>query len=112
MPVTRTQDIKLSFEQYDGLPGPDCRRFRRNLIQCGGKTDARGYSIADCLLRQDEGAVLPGTGIPGVAAVPMPGVPAIPAGGAGVDARRKARDARVKESATWVIMHLVHEGDR
>ena len=105
-PASRNVDIKLSFEQFDGLPGPECRRFRRNLIQCGGKADTRGYSLADCLLRQDEGAVLPGTGIPGVPGVPMPGVIGIPAGGVGVDARRKAREARVKEAATFIIMHL------
>ena len=59
-PASRNVDIKLAFEQFDGLPGPECRRFRRNLIQCGGKADVRGYSLADCLLRQDEGAFLPG----------------------------------------------------
>ena len=40
-PASRNVDIKLAFEQFDGLPGPECRRFRRNLIQCGGKADTR-----------------------------------------------------------------------
>ena len=47
-------DIKLSFKQYDCVPGPQCREFRRNLLQLGAKTDDRGYSLADTFLRQDE----------------------------------------------------------
>ena len=47
MPPSRTVDIKLSFPQFNGEPGPDCRRFRRDLIQCGGQTDTHGASIAD-----------------------------------------------------------------
>ena len=30
----RTVDVKIAFERYDGIPGPACRTFRRNLLQC------------------------------------------------------------------------------
>lgn len=105
MPPSRTVDIKLSFPQFNGEPGPDCRRFRRDLIQCGGQTDSHGASIADCLLREDEGAVQYGTGIPGVPAVAVPGVQAIAAGNAGRSARQR-REARLKQSATYLLLHL------
>ena len=49
--TSRTVDIKLSFDPYDCTPGPMCRVFRRNLLQLGAKTDAQGYSFADCFLR-------------------------------------------------------------
>lgn len=105
MPPSRTVDIKLSFPQFNGEPGPDCRRFRRDLIQCGGQTDTHGASIADCLLREDEGAVQYGTGIPGVPAVAVPGVQAIAAGNAGRSARQR-HEARLKQSATYLLLHL------
>ena len=53
----RTIDVKLQSDRFNGIAGPAARIFRRNLIQCGGKADDRGYSIADTLLRQDEGAI-------------------------------------------------------
>ena len=33
--ITTTVGIKLSFQQYDCVPGPRCREFRRNLLQLG-----------------------------------------------------------------------------
>ena len=120
MPATRNIDIKCLFERYDGIPGPRCRTYRRNLIQHGGRTDARGYSLTDCLLRQDEGALAPGTGVAGIAAVPMPGAPPMPpnpAGGGAAGAAARARYAaaeadrkkRQKEAASYVILHLDNE---
>ena len=52
--MSTSVDIKLSFQQYDCVPGPKCREFRRNLLQLGARTDDRGHSLADCYLRQDE----------------------------------------------------------
>ena len=69
----RTIDVKLSFDRFDGIAGPACRIFRRNLLQCGGRADDRGYSIADCLQRQDEGALVSGTGVNGIPPMAQPG---------------------------------------
>ena len=41
--MSRTIDIKLSFEQYDMTPGAAGRKFMRNLLLFGGKADARGF---------------------------------------------------------------------
>jgi hypothetical protein len=57
-PAAHTVDIKISFEQTNMIPGPKGRVFRRNCLVHGGKADSRGYSIADCFLRRDEGAVV------------------------------------------------------
>ena len=117
MPPSHTVDIKCQFERYDCVPGPKARLFRRNLIQYGGKCDDRGFSLADCLLRIDEGACTTGTGILGIAPVAAPGAPALPVapaqGGAGGAAARvrlatatAARSRRLKESATFIVMHI------
>ena len=42
-----TIDIKLRFQPTDMTPGPDGRRFQRDLLNLGGKSDNRGYSYAD-----------------------------------------------------------------
>ena len=55
MANARTVDIKLKFDPTDMTPGAKGRKFRRDVLLHGGKTDARGFSITDCLLRQDEG---------------------------------------------------------
>ena len=77
---SRTVDIKVLFPPYDCTPGPNCRKFKRDCLQCFAETDERGFSIADVLMRQDEGAAAPGTGIPGVPHVAMVGAPAMVAG--------------------------------
>jgi hypothetical protein len=46
-------DIKIQFDQFDMLPGPAGKRFQRNLLLHGGKTDSQGYSISDCFLHMD-----------------------------------------------------------
>ena len=58
MPPARNIDIKLLFDPCDMTPGPSGRKFRRDLLLASGKTDTRGWSLADCFLRIDEGAVL------------------------------------------------------
>ena len=57
MPITHNVDIKLFFEQFDMTPGVKGRSFRRNLLLHGGKSDAHGFSFADCFLRIDAHAV-------------------------------------------------------
>ena len=76
----RTIDVKLQFDRFNGIAGPACRIFRRNLLQCGGRADDRGYSIADTLLRQDEGALVSGTGVNGIPPMAQPGTAGIPRG--------------------------------
>ena len=102
--MAHTVDIKVRFERYNMVPGPSCRTFRRNLMHHGGKSDARGYSLWDTLVREDEGAVAPGTGIFGVAPVPQPGAPVI-AGAGGVEGTRLHR-ARVKDAAVFLVQHI------
>ena len=101
MPVTT--DIKLSFEQYDMTPGNPGRRFRRNLLIHGTKSDEAGFSVADTLLRQDEGAT-------DAAGNPAPGAPAIPgAVNAANDKKRLLRVSRVKSSFNFVVAHISDE---
>ena len=68
MPPTRTVDVKLLFDPYDCHPGrADFEKFSQNLRNHGGTTDDHGWSLADCLMRQDDGAVdIAGAPIPGV----------------------------------------------
>ena len=101
MPPSTTIDIKLAFEQTDMIPGPKGRVWRRNAIALSGQTDANGWSIADCLLRQDEGAV-------DAAGVAMAGAPAMPIG-AGAAAAARLRMARLKMSYKWVMQHVSDE---
>ena len=101
-------DIKIQFEQFDMLPGPTGKRFQRNLLLHGGKTDSQGYSITDCFLRVDPYAVAYGQPIilPAPAGTILaPGAPLGPAG-VGAIAGRQARKARLKESFSFLIMHL------
>ena len=98
--MAHTVDIKIAFERYNMVPGPGCRTFRRNLMQHGGKSDSRGYSIWDTLMREDEGAIAPGTGIFGVAAVPQPGAPVL--AGAGAAEGTRLHRGRVKDSAVFL----------
>jgi hypothetical protein len=50
---TKNVDIKILFPQFNMLPGPAGKRFQRDLLLHGGKTDTQGYSISDCFLRVD-----------------------------------------------------------
>ena len=100
----RNVDIKLLFDPTDMTPGPAGLRFRRDLLLASGKTDTRGYSIADTFLRQDEGAVT-------AAGAPVAGVPVIPPGAAG-NAPRMAQRARRKEGFTLLTTHIADENTR
>ena len=72
--ASRITDIKLLFDTYDCKPGrAGFEAFKRELLGSAGTTDDQGWSLADCLLRQDEGATDAG-------GFPIGGiVPAIPA---------------------------------
>ena len=92
-----TTDIKLAFEQYDMTPGNPGRRFRRNLLIHGTKSDEAGFSVADTLARSDEGAV-------DAAGNPAPGAPTIPAAAnTANDKRRALRVTRVKNSFSFLV---------
>ena len=106
----RTVDIKVAFDRWDGIAGPACRTWRRRLIQHAGATDDRGWSLADCFLRKDEGALVQGTGVvingalqPAVfSALGMP----YPAPAAALARAQVARRKRLKESASFLLRHL------
>ena len=55
---TKNVDINLLFPQFNMLPGPAGKRFQRDLLLHGGKTDTQGFSISDCFLRIDAGESL------------------------------------------------------
>ena len=98
-----TTDIKLAFEQYDMTPGNPGRRFRRNLLIHGTKSDEAGFSVADTLARSDEGAV-------DAAGNPAPGAPTIPAAAnTANDKRRALRVTRVKNSFSFLVAHISDE---
>ena len=96
--AVRNIDIKLLFDPTDMTPGPKGRAWRRDALQHGGKTDDRGFSYADHILRQDEGA-LDINGNPVVGAPPIPG-------GAGAPAANRAYLKRKKESYTYLLQHV------
>ena len=112
----RTVDIKLSFEQYDMMPGPGGKKFMRNLFLYGGTADTQGFSYTDCFLRIDDFAVVNGAAITlpapaGAVAAPGAGVPVPPAGNAGQQAvalaqQYAARKARLKQSFSFLCSHI------
>ena len=101
----RTTNVKLQSDRFNGIAGPAARTFRRSLIQRGSKPDDRGFSIADCLLREDEGALVSGTGVNGIPPMAQPGTVPIAEGVGGTSARQ-AKSRRDKESATFIRQHL------
>ena len=107
MPPAINMDIKVSFEVYDMTPGQKGREFLRNLYVHGGKTDSRGFSMADCMLRQDEGAVIGPAFAAGAAAAPN--AIAMPANAAQLlDAQQKRR-ARIKYTFEFITRHICDE---
>jgi hypothetical protein len=112
MGSTRNVDIKLSFDRYDMTPGEPGRKFRRNLLLHGGRTNKLGYSYADCFLRKDIGALngpiewaalgLPNPG-PAVGAPPIP-----PGNNAQSREATAARRALTKEAFTFMFSHIDH----
>ena len=108
----RSVDIKLSFEQYDMVPGQGARKFRRNLIIYGGKADSMGYSLADCLLRIDGHAVQRGQNVqlpPPGGVLAAPGAGPVPGGGGPLQVSYQTRRTRLKESYRFVLMHISDE---
>ena len=85
-----TIDIKYLTQPHDGTPGKPWDDFEERLLDvASGKTDERGWSLADCLNRLDEG---------GAAGPPLPG------GAAGAKAAA-CRRKRLKESYSLVTVH-------
>ena len=66
-------DVKLLFAEYNGVPGPEARNFKKNCTQKLGQVDKFGCSIAYCLMRTDIGAVVRVTGVI-VNGIMVPGV--------------------------------------
>ena len=95
--ATRTTDIKISFEQYDWVPGEGARLFQQHLRQYG-EVDVEGWSHYDVYTRVDTGAV-------DAAGNPAAGAPAIAAGAAGRK-ERIARRARLKNSYRFLCAHI------
>ena len=105
--TSRTIDIKALFPLYNCKPGRAARVFKRNALQLLSATDARGWSIADCLERRDEGAVQRGEDpYMGAAA---PNAPQLPAGGINMAQARALRAKRLKDSAAALLTHLDDE---
>ena len=85
-----TVDIKYLTQPHDGTPGKPWDDFEERLLDvASGRTDERGWSLADCLNRVDEGSV---------------GGPPMPAGAAGQKAQA-CRRKRLKESYSLVTVH-------
>ena len=109
--MAKTMDIKLLFAQYDMTPGAAGRKFVRDLMLHGGKTDSHGYSLADCFLRVDAHAVANGQSI--VMPPPAGTLAAVGAPGAVPNAQlldsQRLRRARLKESFKLIVMHISDE---
>ena len=102
----RTTDMELQPGRFDRIVGgPIASTFRRSLLQRGSKPDERGFTFADCFLREDEGALVPGTGVNGIPPKPQPRAVPIAEGDDGTIARR-AKARRDKETATLILQHL------
>ena len=92
-------DIKLKMDRFAMQAGPDARRFRTDLLSLSPPTDDRGFTLADCLLRMDEGAT-------DAAGNPLPGAPALPGGAAALAKAMAALRARKKNSFTYIVTHV------
>ena len=98
--------MELQPGRFDRIVGgPIASTFRRSLLQRGSKPDERGFTFADCFLREDEGALVPGTGVNGIPPKPQPRAVPIAEGDDGTIARR-AKAKRDKETATLILQHL------
>jgi hypothetical protein len=85
-----TVEIKYLLTPHDGTPGKPWDDFEENLLNvAAGKTDDRGWSLADCLTLVDEGSA---------------GGPAMP-GGAAANKALIARRRRLKDSYSLLIVH-------
>ena len=83
-----TVDIKYLTQPHNGTPGKPWEEFEQRLLDvASGKTDDRGWSLADCLNVVDEGSA---------------GGPPMPGGAAGAKAAA-ARRKRLKESYALIM---------
>ena len=80
----RTTNVKLQPDRFSRITCPAAHTFRRSLVQRGGKPDGRGFSFADCFLREDEGALMSGTGVNGIPPIAQPGTVPITEGAGGI----------------------------
>ena len=72
-----TVDVKYDTTPHDGTPGPPWDDFEERILGVAvGRTDDRGWSLADCANQTDEGGV---------------GGPPMPAAGAAL-AKQRGRD--------------------
>ena len=86
-----TVDVKYDTTPHDGTPGPPWDDFEERILGvAAGRTDERGWSLADCANQTDEGGV---------------GGPAIPVGGAANAKALTARRKRLKELYALLYKH-------
>ena len=80
-----TVDVKYDTTPHDGTPGPPWDDFEERILGvAAGRTDDRGWSLADCANQTDEG---------GVGGPPMPA-----AGAAAAKAQTARRGCPIPES--------------
>ena len=92
-----TVEIKYLTQPHDGTPGRPFEDFEERLMDvAAGKSDERGYSLADCLNQTDEGS---------------PGGPAFPLGAPGIKARA-CRRKRLNDSYSLVATHELDKDHR
>ena len=85
-----TIDIKYLTQPHDGTPGTSWDDFEERILSvAAGKTDDRGWSLADVFNGVDEGSA---------------GGPAVPGGAAGAKANA-ARRRRLKDSYSLLYTH-------
>ena len=87
-----TIDIKYLTQPHDGTPGTPWDGFEERILSvAAGKTDDRGWSLADVFNGVDEGAA---------------GGPPVPGGAAGAKAAA-ARRRRLKDAYSLLYTHFV-----
>ena len=93
-----TIDVKYLTQPHDGTPGKPWEDFEERLLDvAAGKSDDRGWSLADCLNEVDEGSA---------------GGPAMPGGAADLrDAESKQRK-RLKQSYALIATHVLDPDHR
>ena len=86
-----TVDVKYDTTPHDGTPGPPWDDFEERILGvAAGRTDERGWSLADCANQTDEGGV---------------GGPPMPAAGAAAAKAQTARRKRLKELYALLYKH-------
>jgi hypothetical protein len=89
-----TVEIKYLCTPHDGKPGESWEKFEGELLDvAAGKTDDRGWSLADAFTQVDEGSA---------------GGPALPGGAAGQKAGALRR-RRLKDSYSLLVVHELDE---